>query len=210
MELRWEEIIPSVGSLKTDPLLYSEKAYLLLPDSKGENRFMVVSTPTARKFYIASDSLRNMERLRAFFFRVYGMVSQESSPPEGYNHHVVMQNSRRNGKIGEFYHPRFLRNLTDLGNIGQEMESVYMVSIRSGPSLRKNTRFNFTARLSFMDLHKMISVSDILNSEIRAIKKRHGWKFRMGRVHNTADNFLSDPTNLINFVRIPAESDFVV
>ncbi len=183
---------------------------MLLPDYRGENRFVIVSTPTARRFFIASNSLRSMERLHSFFFRLYGMVSEASTPPEGYTCHMVLRNSRKNRKIGEFYHPGFLRNLTDLGSVGQEMESMYMVSIRSGPSFRKNTRFNFTARLSFKDSHNMVSVSDIVASEVRTIRKKHGWKFIGGRVHNSSDNLLSETTNLINFIRIPAESDFVI
>lgn len=210
MELRWEEIISSRGTLKTDPLLYSEKAYLLLPSIGGENRFMVVSSTMSRRFYIASDSLSSMERLRTFFFRVYGMVAETSSPPDGYNHHFTLQNSRRNRKIGEFYHPGFLRNIIDVGSLGDDMESMYLVSIRSGHSFKGTTRFNFTARVSFIDAHKLSSTRDILLSEIRQIRKRWKWRFHTGSLRNTSDNILADTTNLINFIRIPAENDFVV
>lgn len=206
----WEELIFTGGEIRTDPLLYWEKVHLLLPDRGEENAFLAVCTRTSRRFYIGSTSPKTMERLHAFFFRIYNVIFEPARPPDGFDYHIRIRNLRRNRNLKDFYHPRFVRNLMDMGSVREELVTAYMVTLRSRISPSGKRRYNFVTRVSFTSNGDMISFSDLVRDEIRHISDSSRWKMKIWNGRRITDDLLVNPMNLINFVRIPAETDFII
>lgn len=198
--------------VRTDSLLYREKCRLLLPEPYTQNLFYARSDQYQTRFFIASDSGRNLERMESFFLRIYGTIFEDSSLPDNAGGHtVVLKNSIRNIRKGEFYHPGFVRNLLDYTSIDREASISYRVSIRSGQKKKgASGKFNFTVALGFNSVNVERKFSDLLDYEIRAMRREAGYSLRKARINRVGDNLLSNPFNLINFIRVPSERDIII
>ncbi len=97
-----------------------------------------------------------------------------------------------------------------MGSVREELVTAYMVTLRSRISSRGKRRYNFITRVSFTSNGDMISFSDLVRDEIRHISDRSRWKMKIWNGRRITDDLLVNPMNLINFVRIPAETDFII
>lgn len=207
---KWEEIIFTQDDIRTDSLLYGEKSYLLLPPDGQENRFLAISSHTSRRFFIYSTSQAGLERLHAFFFRLYGGMFQESTPPDIFTSHTVLTNVRRDRRIGDFYHPRFVRNLMDLSAVDSDITTAYSIALRKHTGRRGRRAYNFVASISFRNPEEMETFRDVLREEISTLRLETGWKLGIKPHGRISNNLIRNTFQLINFVRIPAESDFII
>ncbi|MCL5732217.1 MAG: hypothetical protein M1285_02345 [Candidatus Thermoplasmatota archaeon] len=207
---KWEEIIFTQEDIRTDSLLYGEKSYLLLPPDGQENRFLAISSHTSRRFFIYSTSQGGLERLHAFFFRLYGAMFEESAPPDVFSSHTVLTNARRDRRISDFYHPRFVRNIMDLSAVDSDITTAYSVALRKRTGRRGRRGYNFVASLSFRNPEEMDAFRDVLREEIRALRMETGWKIATKPRGRVSNSLMRNTFQLINFIRIPAESDFII
>lgn len=207
-----KEILFPAGEIRTDSMLYREKCRLLLPESYTQNMFLVQSTQFQTRFFIASESTRNLEMMEAFFSRMYGAVFEDAQLPEvGGNNSVILKNSILNLRKREFYHPGFVRNILDYTAVDRTAVIRYCVSVRSGSSGRRyGGRFNFTVTIGFDSEHTEKKLSDLLSYEMRAMKHISRYYMKRTRRPRMRDNLLSEPFNLINFIRVPSDRDIVL
>ncbi len=206
------EILFPAGEVRTDSMLYREKCRLLLPESYTQNMFFVQSSQFQTRFFIASESTRNLEMMEAFFSRMYGAVFEDSQLPEvGGNNSVILKNSILNLRKKEFYHPGFIRNILDYTAVDRTAVIRYCVSVRSGGSGRRyRGRFNFTVTIGFDSEHTEKKLSDLLSYEMKAMKHISKYYMKKSGRPKMRDNLLSNPFNLINFIRVPSERDILL
>lgn len=210
--MKTREILFPDGDIKTDSMLYREKCRLLVPEPYTQNLFFARSDQYQTRFYIASDSTRNLERMESFFNRVYGSIFEDSQLPgiEGENA-VILKNSLLNLRKREFYHPGFVRNILDFTSIDRTATMRYCVSLRSGRAgIRKRGRFNFTIAIGFDSGQAEKKFSDLLGYELKAMRRQAGFLLKKSGSPRMRDNLLSEPFNLINFIRVPSERDLMV
>ncbi|MEM0156524.1 MAG: hypothetical protein QXN26_00470 [Thermoplasmataceae archaeon] len=207
---KWEELVFTQDDIRTDSLLYAEKSYLLLPPDGQENRFLALSSHTSRRFFVYSTSQGGLERLHAFFFRLYGAMFEANAPPDIFSSHTVLTNSRHNRRISDFYHPRFVRNLMDLSAVDIDITTAYSVTLRKHTGLRGRRGYNFVSSMSFRNTEEMEAFRDVLREEISALRLETGWKLRTKPRGRVSSSLIRNTFQLINFVRIPAESDFII
>ena len=210
--IRTREILFPEGEIRTDSMLYREKCRLLLPEPYTQNMFYVQGDQYQTRFFLASDSTRNLERMESFFSRIYGSVFEDSPLPEdGAGHSLVLRNSALNLRKKEFYHPGFVRNILDFTSIDRAATMRYCVTIRSGKGLRGNPgRYNFTITVGFNSEQAERKFSDLLAYELKTMRRQSGFSLKRAGKARMRDNLLSIPFNLINFIRIPSERDIMV
>jgi hypothetical protein len=211
--MRTREILFPNTDIKTDSLLYREKSRLLLPEPRTQNLFLVHSDHYNTRFFLSSESQRNLERMESFFSRLYDTIFEDSElpPMEGESSAVILRNSFLNFRRKEFYHPAFVRNIFDYTSIDSSAVMRYCVSIRSGTSrMRIADRFNFTVTIGFNSGDVQKKFSDLLGSELKIMRKQAGFRLRKSGAAKMTDNLLSKPFNLINFVRVPSERDILM
>ena len=206
-----EFILPN-GEIRTDSLLYREKCRLLLPEPYTQNMFIAHGNQYQTRYYIASDSMRNVERMGSFFSRLYGTVFQETGLPViNEINTVLLKNSLWNVRKKEFYHPAFVRNILDYASMGDSAEVRYCVTVRAGKqSARASGRYNFGIAIGFSTGNARRKFSDLLEYELKTMRRDAGYSLRKARLYRMGDNLLSNPFNLINFIRVPAEKDLVL
>lgn len=200
------------GEIRTDSLLYREKCRLLIPEPFTQNMFLAHCDYYQTRFYVASESARNLDRMEAFFSRLYGAIFQDAGMPQMERvASVVLKNSMRNMRRREFYHPGFVRNILDYTSVDRESSMRYCVSIRSGNSvMRRPGRYNFTIGMGFSNELARRRFSDLLDYELRTLKAESGFSLKRAVRPRMGDNLLSTPFNLINFIRVPSERDIIV
>lgn len=210
--LQTREILFPDGEIKTDSMLYREKCRLLLPEPFTQNLFFVQSDQYRTRFYIASESARNLERMESFFSRIYDSIFEDSEPPAiGGDSTVMLKNSSLNLRKKEFYHPGFVRNILDYTSIDRTASMRYCVSIKSGKNTgRRSGRYNFTITIGFNSEQAERKFSDLLGYELKSMKRQSGFMLKRARIPRMRDNTLSEPFNLINFIRVPSERDLMV
>ncbi len=210
--IRTREILFPEGEIRTDSMLYREKCRLLLPEPFTQNMFYVQSDQYQTRFFLASDSTRNLERMESFFSRIYGSVFEDSALPDsGINHALILRNSALNIRKKEFYHPGFVRNLLDYTSIDRSATMRYCVSLRSGKSARGTAgRYNFTITVGFDSEQAKRKFSDLLSYELKTMRRQSGFSLKRAGKPKMRDNLLSMPFNLINFIRVPSERDIMV
>lgn len=199
------------GEIKTDALLYREKSYLLIPEPFTQNLFYAISDTLETRFFLASDSRLNLERLEAFFLRLYGASCEEvADAPVHKGSVTVLRSTILNGRTGEFYHPRFVRNILDYAAVDNTGRVSYCVAIRSGRvSIRAKRRFNVVVSVGFdSDLAKN-RFHDLIRHETGIMKREAGFRMRVSDRKRISDNIMTESFNLINFVRIPSENDLM-
>ena len=208
---RTKELIFSTGEIKTDSMLYRDKAYLLLPEPGTENAFTVLCDEQQTRFFISSSARKNLERLELFFFRIYGTIIEDSPAMHRYSSSLTIFNSLLNLRTGDFYHPRFIRNILDFPHIDHDIRFSYTVRIRSSNTWRiGRRRYNFFISIGFDSAGDMDRFRDLVANEILSLKESAKWRMRISRSSGILDNLLRNPFNLINFVRIPSESDNII
>lgn len=208
---RTKELIFSTGEIKTDSMLYRDKAYLLLPEPGTENAFTVLCDEQQTRFFISSSARKNLERLELFFFRIYGTIIEDSPAMHRYSSSLTIFNSLLNLRTGDFYHPRFIRNILDFPHIDHDIRFSYTVRIRSSNTWRiGRRRYNFFISIGFDSAGDMDRFRDLVANEILSLKESAKWRMRISRSSGIMDNLLRNPFNLINFVRIPSESDNII
>ena len=208
---RTKELNFSTGEIKTDSMLYRDKAYLLLPEPGTENSFTVLCDEKQTRFFISSSARKNLERLELFFFRIYGTVARDSPVTKRYSFNLTIFNSSLNLRKGDFYHPRFIRNILDFPLIDHDIRFSYTVRIRSGNTWRiGRRRYNFFISIGFDSAGDMERFRDLIANEILILKESAKWRMRISRSPRIIDNLLRNTFNLINFVRIPSESDNII
>ena len=208
---RTKELIFSTGEIKTDSMLYRDKAYLLLPEPGTENAFTVLCDEQQTRFFISSSARKNLERLELFFFRIYGTIIEDSPVMHRYSSSLTIFNSLLNLRTGDFYHPRFIRNILDFPHIDHDIRFSYTVRIRSSNTWRiGRRRYNFFISIGFDSAGDMDRFRDLVANEILSLKESAKWRMRISRSSGILDNLLRNPFNLINFVRIPSESDNII
>lgn len=205
------EIMFPQGEVRTDALLYREKCRLLLPEPFTQNIFTVISSQTETGFFISSDSDANLERMEAFFSRLYGTLYEEvEQPVDGFQVGITVANSALNLRRREFYHPRFVRNILDYTSVEKGSRMRYSVSIRSGRrTLRNFRKFNFSVSVGFDSPGAAGRFRDMLTDEISILKREAGHRMKTVSRPVFSDSLLSVPFNLINFVRVPSEKDLL-
>lgn len=201
------------GDIKTDSLLYREKSHLLVPEPYTQNLYTVIFDEFQTNFYISSDSETNLERLQAFFSRIYDTTFQEMEEAVHgeYSDSVILVNSPRNAKSKEFYHPRFVRNLLDYVSVDRRASIRYTVSVRSGTRVaRKPAKFNFNISIGFNSPTSANKFRDLLRNELVELRREAKYRIRPSGKGRFRDNLLSLPFVMINFIRVPSAYDLIV
>ncbi len=208
---RTKELIFTKERIKTDAMLYKEKAGLLIPPLNEENRFHALCTSSLTRFFISSTSLEGLDRMKFFFYRLYDAITEDSELPlEKYSSRFVLANSWTIRHEHESYYPRFAKNLFDLPEVMEDVSFLYTVVIRSSKKLlSKRLAFNFMTMISSTSDYNTARLRDYLTQETIAMRGEIKWKLRIPRKPYMVDNALKDPFNLVNFVRIPSEHDVI-
>ena len=205
--LRWRELTFRNQEVRTDSVYYLEKSGLLLPAGKAENLFRSSFTKNETRFFIGSDDSVSLRRLDLFFQRVYQTVSSPCDFPElDYGDVLFLSNSIMNRKVRNFYSPSFVRKIFDIIHASDLDRLGYEIAIRTPGPGRTHSRFNFILKIWTDTPDGLGEVRDLIMSAIRDLKKDSKWRFRVGRKRTSTD-LLSNPRNLINFLRIPSEND---
>lgn len=210
--LMTREILFPTGDIRTDSLLYREKSGLLLPEPFTQNLFYAVSDEMETRFFIASESRLNLEKMEAFFLRLYGAIFQDCEDPVKHaGSTVFLKSTIRNARVKEFYHPRFVRNMLDYSSIDRSARISYCVSVRSGRHVgRKGRRYNISVSVGFDSRFSRRKFMELIDSELSAMKREARFVLKKSGRGILSDNTLSQSFNLINFIRIPSEQDLVV
>lgn len=197
------------GEIRTDSLLYREKCHLLLPDPFTQNLFYSISDELQTRFFVASDSNVNLDRLKSFFQRLYGVnfegVEQVADPGE---YTAILNLKSPLLREREFYYPGFVRNILDFNSVDRDSTIRYAVSIRSGDRIMsRNRSYGMSISVSFSSENSGRRLSPLISQEQRKLKQETGMKLKNMRGRRMSDVSLKVPFNLINFIRVPAESD---
>ncbi len=211
-KLMVKEILFPEGEIRTDSLLYREKCNLLLPEPFSQNMFYTVSDELQARFFIASDSHANLDRLQSFFIRLYGATFEDSAPNwEDTGFSIRMKFRAPFLREKEFYHPGFVRNLMDLNSVDRDSKFRYTVSIRSAqkPFFRKRS-YGLAVTMSFNSGNARKRLSPLVSQELLTFREETGIRPRLLRSGRMRDSNFQLPFNLINFVRVPSEKDLVL
>lgn len=206
------EILFPSGQIKTDSLLYREKSHLLIPEAETQNVFAVVAEEFETRFYISSDSMRNLERVQSFFSRLYGAIFEDSDGIEATRSTPIMlKNSLSNVRRGEFYHPRFVRNILDYPSVHKGTGMVYRVTVRAGKQGKLGSpRFNFLVSIGFTSNLSVRKLRDLIRVDTRELRTESRYRIKLTKTPRLRDNLFKYPFNLINFIRVPSENDIIV
>ncbi|MCW6170778.1 MAG: hypothetical protein LVQ96_06365 [Thermoplasmatales archaeon] len=209
---RTNELVFTKDRVKTDLMLYKEKAELLIPKVNEENRFHALCNGNTTRFFITSTSLEDLNRMRFFFYRLYDAITEDADVDfNNFSNRFVLANLRNFRKDREEYYPRFARNLLEFSEMDEETPLLYTVIIRSARTLLlKRVRFNFLVMVSSSSRYGLSRIHGYILQEMIAMKKEAGWKMRTPRTPSLVDNLLKNPFNLVNFIRIPSEHDTIV
>jgi len=209
---RTNELVFTKDKVKTDLMLYKEKAELLIPGVNEENRFHALCSGNTTRFFITSTSLEDLNRMRFFFYRLYDAITEDSDIDfNNFSKRLVLANSRNFKKEREKYYPRFVRNILEFSEMDEERQLLYTVIIRSARNrLLKKIRFNFLIAVSASSTYTLSRIHDYAIQEIASMKSEVQWKLKMPRRVSLVDNLLKNPFNLVNFIRIPSEHDTIV
>lgn len=206
------EILFPEGDIRTDSLLYREKCQLLIPEPYTQNLFHAITNDVQTRFFISSDSERNLERMETFFSRLYGAIFEDAdSILPCFDHSIMLRNSILNFRKKEFYHPRFVRNILDFPSFERSDPISYSVTMRSGHKQKSGTnRFNISVQIGFKSSESLNRFRDVVDAEVRDLKYHTRHRLKVSKNSKMRDNLLVQPFNLINFIRIPSERDLVV
>lgn len=210
--IKVKEILFPEGEIKTDSLLYREKCTLLLPEPFSQNMFYAISDELQARFFIATDSPANMDRLQSFFVRLYGANFEDTSYRADEPAFSIGINFRT-PFIGEkeFYHPGFVRNMLDFNSVDRGSTIRYTVSIRSGgkPLLMKRT-YGLAITVSFDSENARNRLAPLISQEMLTFREEAGIRPKIVRSRVIRDTVFHRPFNLINFIRVPSEKDLVL
>jgi hypothetical protein len=211
--MEWSTLIFTSRVEKTNPLMFRDRSYMLLPDPGQENIFQVDSTGEMRYFYMGSSSpscLRTMER---FYSLMYRCSVEPSSDPGIKRNNLAFRNSLMNWRKDAFYSPGFMKSLIDIPFFFGNVQSSYRISLRSCRNRnRKGLSYNFALSVSSdCQLEQLDNVESFIGMKMWEIKKDHKWRmkrtFRSGRM---VSSLLRESYNLVNFMRVPVEDDIVL
>lgn len=204
-----KEIIFSVDGLKTDAMLYRERCNMLIPEPFTQNIFYAVTGKSGARVFVASDSHVNMNRMLTFFSKMYNATPVEFMPLEkNFSSHYVLKFRTSVLVEKEFYYPGFIRNLFDYGSIDGETVVRYAVAMRSGISkLARKRTFGVSITLSFDSESTRNRIMPLISSELRNFRKENKVKLKRMWWKRMRDTSHDVPFNLINFIRIPSDSD---
>jgi len=211
--MEWSTLIFTSRVEKTNPLMFRDRSYMLLPDPGQENIFQVDSMGEMRYFYLGSTSascLRTMERFYSLMYR----CSVEPSPDPGIKgNNLPFYNSVMNWRRKTFYSPGFMKSLIDIPFFFGNVESSYRISLRSYRNRgRKGLSYNFALSVSSnAEREQMENIESFLGMKIWEIKRDHKWRMkRMSRPRKMISSLLRESYNLVNFMRVPVEDDIVL
>jgi len=211
--MEWSTLIFTSRVEKTNPLMFRDRSYMLLPDPGQENIFQVDSMGEMRYFYLGSTSsscLRTMER---FYSLMYRCSVEPSSDPGIKRNNLPFSNSVMNWRRKTFYSPGFMKSLIDIPFFFGNVESSYRISLRSYRNRgRKGLSYNFALSVSSnAEREQMENIESFLGMKIWEIKRDHKWRMkRMSRPRKMISSLLRESYNLVNFMRVPVEDDIVL
>ena len=208
--MKWLEMSVTDADPRTDAVLYKEKSNLLIPESGNENQFRVISSFTSRTMYIGSTSQKSLERMQAFFYKLYGAAFENAAPKIQFEKHLILVNSWWDRKMKDFYHPEFVRNLLDLSASSHDLVWQYGVNLLGSYDFRRRRRYNFLLTLSFRDEDELGANLDLIRDQIAKLSENTAWKMHRLRTRGISDNLMKNTFNLINFIRIPAKSEYLI
>lgn len=210
---KWGKITFTSENLKTDFMLYKELSYLLIPSESQENRFVINSGENYVHFYLGSTSYRNFAMMESFFTRIYDCVVEPVEQPSfQFARKILVTNSPRNKRRGDFYYPEFIRNVVYLPFSLRNMNMSYQIAIRSSVSkLRKEKRFSMFMFVGFDgDEGSINEAIHYFRKEMRSIKSEKRWGLKIIKERDkirVRTNVLYRSFNLANFIRIPEDQE---
>ena len=209
---KWSKIVFTGEDLRTDMLLYRDRAYLLIPSREGENEFVAVAGDERINFYVSSTSLQDHANVREFFTRVYHCELQETDPPDyGRENRLTMVNSFLNKRVREFHFGSLISSVINFSRPFEGSSLLYVVKIRSYSGwIRKEKRFSFVVSMSVSGNEGMSSeFENVIKQNLKRIRRESGWRMKISnrKAIRFRTNALSNPFCLNPFVVIPEDEN---
>ncbi len=211
--MEWSTLIFTSRVEKTNPLMFRDRSYMLLPDPGQENIFQVDSTGEMRYFYIGSSSASCLRTMERFYSLMYRCSVEHSSDPGIKGNNMPFQNSLMNWRRKTFYSPGFMKSLIDIPFFFGDTQSSYRISLRSYRNRnRKGISYNFALSVSTdAGKEEMKNIESFVGLKIWEIKRDHKWRMkRASRPGRMISSLLRESYNLVNFMRVPVEDDIVL
>ncbi|MCL4342035.1 MAG: hypothetical protein M1431_08090 [Candidatus Thermoplasmatota archaeon] len=211
--MEWSTLIFTSRVEKTNPLMFRDRSYMLLPDPGHENIFQVDSIGEMRYFYIGSSSASCLRTMERFYSLMYRCSVEPSSDPGIKRNNLPFYNSVTNWRRKSFYSPGFMKSLIDIPFFFGNVESSYRISLRSYRNRsRKGLSYNFALSVSSdAEREQMENIESFLGMKIWEMKRDHKWKMKkMSRPRKMISSLLRESYNLVNFMRVPVEDDIVL
>lgn len=196
--------------IKTDLLLYRDRAYLLIPSQDAENEFKVISAADSTNFYISSTTRQDLSNLKEFFRKLYPCEFLEENPVEVRTDRTfTLVNSTVNTRLREFHFDSLISSIINFSKPVENGLLLYSVMIRSYTTrLSKKKRFSFIVSVSISGNESIMSdFENMITQMIRRMKKESGWKMKLtskGHIRFRTD-ILTNPFCLNPFVSIPQD-----
>lgn len=208
-KMKWRMLqFNETSEIGTDLFLYKDRSYLLLPSEGEENRFMAKSDRYDIIYYIGSTSLKNLEMMSSFFQKMYNSSTRDvTDPGKEYRDNIILFNSRFNRRFQEYYHPAFVRNITQMPHHFSDLELSYEVAVRSALIPLNRRRFSFYISIG-MDAEENVRDDLILSMKdsVRSIRDEAKWKLVPGKGRSSFRfNMFRKPFALSSFINIPTD-----
>ncbi|WP_393971283.1 hypothetical protein OXIME_001553 [Oxyplasma meridianum] len=211
--MEWSTIIFTGRVEKTNPLMFRDRSYMLLPSPGQENIFQVDSIGEMRYFYIGSSSASGLRTMERFYSLMYMCSVEPSSDPGIKQRNLTFYNSLMNWRRKAFYSPGFMKSLIDIPFFFGNVESSYRISLRSYRNRRRRgLSYNFTLSVSSnAEIEHMENIESFLGMKMWEIRRDHKWRMKkMSGPKRMNSSILREPYNLVNFMRVPVEDDIVL
>jgi len=211
--MEWSTLIFTSRVDKTNPLMFRDRSYMLIPTPGQENIFQVNSIGEMRYFYLGSSSptcLKNMER---FYSLMYQCAVEPAGDPGMKQIMITVRNSFLNRRRETFYSPGFMKSIIDMPFFFGAVQSSYRIAIRSHKNRnRKGLSYNFFLSVSCdADEKDLDGIESFLGLKMWEIRRDHKWRMkRTSRPGRIVSSTLRDTYNLINFARVPVEDDITL
>ncbi|MEM0155382.1 MAG: hypothetical protein QW597_02110 [Thermoplasmataceae archaeon] len=210
---RYNEIALTVQeNVKTDLLLYRDRAYLLIPSTDAENEFLVMANKESIRYFISSTTSQDLSNLREFFRKLYPCEFINEEPAAIHDAQtLVLVNRGWNSRVREFHSESFLSLLVNFPKPLKESTLKFSVRIRSYTTkLSRKRKFSFIVSTSISGCETTFRDFEILvRQNLRRMKEESGWKMKVcaKKIIKFRTDLLFNPFCLNPFVSIvPDES----
>ncbi len=211
--MEWSTLIFTRRVDKTNPLLFRDRSYMLIPTPGEENIFQVNSTGEMRYFYLGSSSSSCLNTMERFYSLMYQCTVESSSDPGTKQSMISVHNSILNRRREAFYSPGFMKSIIDIPFYFGKVQSTYRIALRSHKNRnRKGISYNFSLSVSCdADEKDLDGIESFLGLKMWEIRRDHKWRMkRTSRSGRIVASTLRETYNLVNFVRVPVEEDITL